>query len=286
MTAATMRRGLAVRLPKVLRRPTIIVALFVLAVIVLGASFAPWIAGADPLELRSMQRLAPPGALHLFGTDMLGRDVFARTLYGGRISLVIGVCVAAITVLVGLLIGLIAGFVRWTDAILMRVMDGLQAIPAILLAIGIAAVAGGGLFSVILAITIAETPLVVRLVRAMALTIREEPYIEAARSMAIPMPAILLRHVIPNMVGALIVQATYICGVTILFEAYLSFLGAGISPETPSWGNIMAEGRTVALLAPWVVAFPGLCVALVVLALNELGDGLQDHLDPRIRKRL
>jgi peptide/nickel transport system permease protein len=274
------------RLPAVLRRPTMAVALALLVLIALSALGASWITGVDPLQLRSLQRLSPPSALHVFGTDMLGRDVFARTLYGGRISLVLGVCVAAITVAVGLLIGLVASFVRWADVVLMRIMDGLQAIPAILLAIAIAAIVGGGMFSVILAITIAETPLVVRLVRGMALTIREEPYIEAARSMAVPTPLILVRHVIPNMVGALIVQATYICGVTILFEAYLSFLGAGISPETPSWGNIMAEGRTVALLAPWVVMFPGLCVALVVLALNELGDGLQDHLDPRIRKRL
>lgn len=274
------------RLPKVLRRPTVAIAAVALLAIVIAALGAPWFAGYDPLELRSMERLNGPSAAHLFGTDMMGRDVFARTLHGGRVSLFIGVCVAAITIAVGLVLGLLAGFVRWTDIVLMRVIDGLQAIPAILLAIAIAAIAGGGMMSVILAITIAEVPLVVRLVRSMAFTIREEPYIEAARSMAVPTRAIMFRHVIPNMVGALIVQGTYICGVTILFEAYLSFLGAGISPEIPSWGNIMAEGRNVALLAPWVVMFPGICVALVVLAFNELGDGLQDHLDPRIRKRL
>jgi peptide/nickel transport system permease protein len=274
------------RFAKVLHRPTVVVAAVVIVIIVLATLTATWLATADPLSLSAMERLRGPSAQHFFGTDMLGRDVFSRTLYGGRISLTIGLCVAVITTLAGLIIGLIAGFVRWTDMILMRIVDGLQAIPAILLAIAIAAVAGGGIFSVILAITIAETPLVVRLVRSMVLTIREEPYIEAARSMAVPTWVIMFRHVIPNMAGALIVQATYICGVTILFEAYLSFLGAGISPETPSWGNIMAEGRNVALLAPWVVMFPGICVALVVLAFNELGDGLQDHLDPRIRKSL
>lgn len=275
-----------IRFAKVLQRPTIVAAAVVLAIIVLAALGATWIASADPLALSAMERLRGSSAHHFFGTDMMGRDVFSRTLHGGRISLAIGLCVAVITTLAGLLIGLVAGFVRWTDMILMRIVDGLQAIPAILLAIAIAAIAGGGIFSVILAITIAETPLVVRLVRSMVLTIREEPYIEAARSMAVPTWVIMFRHVLPNMAGALIVQATYICGVTILFEAYLSFLGAGISPETPSWGNIMAEGRNVALLAPWVVMFPGICVALVVLAFNELGDGLQDHLDPRIRKSL
>jgi peptide/nickel transport system permease protein len=275
-----------IRFAKVLHRPTVMAAVLVLVLIVVAALGASWITGVDPLELKAMQRLRTPSMLHFFGTDMMGRDVFARTLYGGRVSLAIGICVALITTLAGLVIGLIAGFVRWTDIVLMRIIDGLQAIPAILLAIAIAAIMGGGIVSVILAITIAETPLVVRLVRSMVLTIREEPFIEAARSMAVPTRMIMLRHVIPNMAGALIVQATYICGVTILFEAYLSFLGAGISPETPSWGNIMAEGRNVALLAPWVVMFPGICVALVVLAFNELGDGLQDHLDPRIRKSL
>ena len=274
------------RVAKVLHRPTMIAAAVVIVIIVLATLSASWVATADALALSAKERLRAPSAQHLFGTDMLGRDVFSRTLHGGRISLTIGLCVGVIATLAGLVIGLIAGFVRWTDMILMRIVDGLQAIPAILLAIAIAALAGGGIYSVILAITIAETPLVVRLVRSMVLTIREEPYIEAARSMAVPAWVIMFRHVIPNMAGALIVQATYICGVTILFEAYLSFLGAGISPETPSWGNIMAEGRNVALLAPWVVMFPGICVALIVLAFNELGDGLQDHLDPRIRKSL
>lgn len=273
-------------LPNVLRRPTVMGAAVVLTIIFFFAIGAPWLTMYDPLELRPMVRLKPPSLDHLFGTDMMGRDIFSRTIHGGRISLFIGICVASITILVGSVIGLISGFIRWADIILMRIIDGLQAIPSILLAIAIAAIMGGGMFTVILAITISEIPLVVRLVRGMVFTIREEPYIEAARSMAVPTRTIMVRHVIPNMIGALIVQATYICGVTILFEAYLSFLGAGISPETPTWGNIMAEGRGVALLAPWVVAFPGICVALVVLAFNELGDGLQDHLDPRIRKRL
>jgi peptide/nickel transport system permease protein len=272
--------------PKVLRRPTVLAAAIVLTIIFIFAIGAPWLTGYDPLELRPMTRLKPPSAEHLLGTDMMGRDIYTRTVHGARISLFIGICVAIITLLVGSVIGLVSGFIRWADAILMRIIDGLQAIPSILLAIAIAAIMGGGMFSVILAITISEIPLVVRLVRSLVLTIREEPYIEAARSMAVPTRMIMIRHVIPNMIGALIVQGTYICGVTILFEAYLSFLGAGISPETPTWGNIMAEGRNVALLAPWVVAFPGICVALVVLSFNELGDGLQDHLDPRIRKRL
>lgn len=267
-------------------RPTIVMAIVVLTVIVLASLFASWITSADPLQLKPLERMRPPSALHLFGTDMLGRDVFARTLYGGRLSLLIGVSVAAISVSLGLVIGLIAGFVRWTDIVLMRVVDGLQAIPSILLAIAIAAIAGGGVFSVILAITIAETPLVIRLVRGMVLSLREQLFIEAARAVGTTTTRIMIRHIIPNTVGALVVQATYICGVAILFEAYLSFLGAGIPPETPSWGNIMAEGRNVVLLAPWTVLCPGICVALVVLTLNELGDGLRDFLDPRASRHL
>jgi peptide/nickel transport system permease protein len=267
-------------------RPTILMALIVLTVIVLASLLASWIVTTNPLQLRPLERMRPPSALHLFGTDMLGRDVFARTLYGGRVSLMIGVCVAAISIGVGLIVGLIAGFVRWTDTILMRIVDGLQAIPSILLAIAIAAIAGGGIFSVILAITVAETPLVVRLVRGMVLSIREQPFIEAARAVGTKTSRIMTRHIIPNTVGALAVQGTYICGVAILFEAYLSFLGAGIPPENPSWGNIMAEGRNVVLLAPWTVICPGICVALIVLALNELGDGLRDFLDPRASRQL
>lgn len=267
-------------------RPTIWAAASVLVVIVVASLLASWIATADPLQLHPLERMRPPSALHPFGTDMLGRDVFARTLYGGRLSLLIGISVAVIATGIGLIVGLIAGFVRWTDVILMRVVDGLQAIPSILLAIAIAAISGGGALSVIVAITAAETPLVVRLVRSVVLTIREQPFIEAARAVGTTTPRIMVRHIIPNTVGALAVQGTYICGIAILFEAYLSFLGAGIPPETPSWGDIMAEGRNVVLLAPWTVLFPGACVALVVLTFNELGDGLQDLLDPRTSRHL
>lgn len=267
-------------------RPTIVMAIVVLAVIVLASLFASWAATADPLQIKPLERMRSPSALHLFGTDMLGRDVFARTLYGGRISLLIGIFVAAISIGLGVVVGLIAGFVRWTDVILMRVVDGLQAIPSILLAIAIAALAGGGVFSVILAITVAETPLVVRLVRGMVLSIREQLFVEAARAVGSTVSKIMIRHIIPNTVGTLAVQGTYICGIAILFEAYLSFLGAGIPPENPSWGNIMAEGRNIVLLAPWTVLCPGICVALVVLALNELGDGLRDFLDPRASRHL
>ncbi|MCF3933387.1 ABC transporter permease [Acuticoccus sp. M5D2P5] len=278
--------ALSVTLSRVAGRPTLWIAGTVLGAIVLVSLCAPLIVSADPLRLNPMQRMLPPSFEHPFGTDMLGRDVFARTLYGGRLSLMIGISVATMVTVIGLFFGLLAGFVRWTDIIIMRIVDGLQAIPAILLAIAIAAIAGGGVFSVIFAITVAEVPLVVRLVRSVVLTLRGQLFIEAARAVGTPTHRIMTRHIIPNTVGALVVQATYICGISILFEAYLSFLGAGIPPEIPSWGNIMAEGRNIVMLAPWTILCPGIFVALVVLSFNELGDGLQDFLDPRTARHL
>jgi peptide/nickel transport system permease protein len=217
---------------------------------------------------------------------MLGRDIYTRALYGARISLAVGVSVAVLSIAIGLFIGLCAGYVRALDAVLMRVMDGLMAIPGILLAIALVSLAGANLGTVIVAITIPEIPRVVRLVRAIVLSVREEPYVEAAVAAGTRLPLILLRHVLPNTIPPLIVQATYVCASAMITEAILSFLGAGTPPEIPSWGNIMAEGRTYFQLAPWIIFFPGAALALTVLAVNVLGDGLRDTLDPRIAKRL
>jgi peptide/nickel transport system permease protein len=227
----------------------------------------------------------------LMGTDSLGRDVYSRVIYGARVSLLVGLSVAAIAIAVGLAIGLVAGYFRWLDAIVMRLMDGLMAIPGILLAIGLVAawrsgLWGGIVFAVILAIVVPEIPRVVRLVRSVVLSIREEPYVEAAISVGTPTPLILLRHVLPNTIAPLIVQGTYICASAMLVEAILSFLGIGIPPQTPSWGNIMAEGRTLFRVAPHNILFPGIFLALTVLAVNVLGDGLRDTLDPRMSKRV
>ena len=212
--------------------------------------------------------------------------MFARTIHGSQISLMVGGAVAAISTFIGLLIGLVAGYVRWVDAIVMRIMDGLMAIPGVLLAIALISLAGASLMNVIIAICVPEIPRVVRLVRSVVLTIREQPYVEAAISVGSPLHKILFRHILPNTVAPLIVQATYVCASAVVIEAILSFLGAGTPPEIPSWGNIMAEGRTYFQIAPWIIFFPGVLLAVTVLAVNVLGDGLRDSLDPRIARRM
>ena len=220
------------------------------------------------------------------GTDSLGRDVYSRVVYGARVSLLIGITVAVISIAIGLFIGLIAGYLRWVDAIVMRLMDGLMAIPAILLAIALVSLFRAGLLSVIIAIIIPEIPRVVRLVRSIVLSVREEPYVEAAIMAGTRTPLLLVRHILPNTIPALIVQGTFICANAILIEAILSFLGIGIPPETPTWGNIMAEGRGLFRIYPHNIFFPGLCLALTVLAVNVLGDGLRDRLDPKLARRM
>lgn len=257
----------------------------VLVAIVLCAAFGPFFV-VDPTALNPINRLKPPGDAGLFGTDMLGRDVFSRVMNGAQISLIVGLFVAAIAVAIGLFLGLIAGYIRLMDALIMRVMDGLMSIPAILLAIALISLSGATLATVIIAIVIPEIPRVVRLVRSVVLTVREEPYVEAAISAGTRVPTILIRHVLPNTIAPLIVQATYICGSAMLTESILGFLGAGIPPEIPSWGNIMAEGRTFFQLTPWIIFFPGVCLAMTVLAVNVIGDGLRDTLDPRIAKTM
>ena len=240
----------------------------------------------DPIRFSPAQRLRPPSERFWFGTDSFGRDVYSRTIYGGRISLLIGFSVALLATTVGLVIGLVAGYLRTADAILMRLMDGLMAIPSILLAIAIIAITRASVRGVLLAITIPEIPRVVRLVRGVVLTLREQPYVEATRALGSGVPRILVRHLLPNTLAPLTVQATYICAVAILIEAALGFLGAGTPPEIPSWGNIMAEGRTNFQVGPWMILFPGTFLAVVVLAVNLVGDGLRDLLDPRFARRL
>ena len=220
------------------------------------------------------------------GTDSLGRDIYSRVVYGARVSLILGITVAAFSIAIGLFIGLIAGYMRWVDAIVMRLMDGLMAIPAILLAIALVSLFRAGLLSVIVAIIVPEIPRVVRLVRSIVLSVREEPYVEAAIMAGTRTPLLLIRHVLPNTIPALIVQGTFICANAILIEAILSFLGIGIPPETPTWGNIMAEGRGLFRLYPHNIFFPGICLALTVLAVNVLGDGLRDRLDPKLARRV
>jgi peptide/nickel transport system permease protein len=270
----------------VARNPGIAIGAGVLLVMLLIALFAGAITSVDPLQLSPQNRLKPPSALHWFGTDGFGRDIYARTVFGTRVSLIVGFSVAALTTIVGTLIGLIAGFFRAADAILLRVMDALMAIPSILLAIALVSLAGGSLLNVVLAISIADLPRVVRLVRSVVLSVREQPYVEAAIAIGTSVPNILRRHILPNIVSPLVVQATLICASAILTEAALGFLGVGTPPEIPSWGNIIAVGRSFFLLAPWMIVFPGACLVVTVLAINLVGDGLRDLLDPRQRRRM
>jgi peptide/nickel transport system permease protein len=272
----------------------------IFAAIVAIGLLAPVLATSDPTVIDPTARNRRPGAersvrgddgrprvvRHWMGTDSLGRDVYSRVVYGARVSLLVGVTVAIVSAAVGLVIGLLAGYVRALDGVVMRVMDGLMAIPAILLAIGLVSLSRAGLHSVILAIVIPEVPRVVRLVRSLVLSIREEPYVEAAVALGARVPALLRRHVVPNTLAPLMVQATFSCASAILLEAILSFLGVGIPPETPTWGNIMAEGRALFRVFPHNILFPGIFLAATVLAVNMLGDGLRDQLDPRVSRRL
>ncbi|WP_416370987.1 ABC transporter permease [Tistrella sp.] len=260
-------------------------AVLVLAVILLATLFAPLLAPHDPLALSPLNRLKPPGGDFPLGTDALGRDLLSRVLHGGRVSLLIGIGTAAVSIMAGLVIGLVAGFFRTADAVIMRVMDAFMAIPPVLLAVALVAIHGASILSVILAITFSEIPRVVRLVRSVVLSAREEPYVEAAMTLGTRMPVILWRHLMPNTLAPLIVQGTYICASAILIESILSFLGLGIGTETPSWGNIMAEGRSYFLLKPSLIFWPGLLLSLCVLAINILGDAARDMLDPRMRRR-
>jgi peptide/nickel transport system permease protein len=297
LAPATRRPGMARML---VRNPSVVIGATIVAFLALMGLLAPLLGTISPSEINPVFRNKKPGAertiraddgkemqfVHRFGTDSLGRDVYSRVVYGARVSLIIGVTVAAISVAVGLAIGLVAGYIRWLDGIVMRFMDGLMAIPAILLAMGVVSLSRAGVVAVVIAIVIPEIPRVVRLVRSIVLSIREEPYVEAAITVGTPTPTLLVRHVLPNTLAPLIVQGTFICGSAILIEAVLSFLGIGIPPETPTWGNIMAEGRSLFRIFPHNIFYPGVFLAFAVLAINMLGDGLRDTLDPRFAKRV
>jgi peptide/nickel transport system permease protein len=283
--AAAPAGGSSRRLEWLGRNPTIVVGVAILALLVVSAILAPWLA-ADPLGFEPTNRLKRPSAEFWFGTDQFGRDVYSRVVYGTRISLIVGASVAALATAIGLVLGIVCGYYRRADAIVMRVMDGLMAIPSILLAIALITLMKASLFIVVFAITIPEIPRVVRLVRSVVLTVRAQPYIEAAIGSGTRNMVIMARHILPNTVAPLIVQATYVCASAILTEAGLSFLGAGTPPEIPSWGNVISLGRTYFQIAPWIIFFPGFLLAITVLAINLVGDGLRDTLDPRIARRM
>jgi peptide/nickel transport system permease protein len=268
------------------RHPTMFLGMLLLLLVSVVALGAPLWAALDPEEINPIDRLQPPSLEHWFGTDHLGRDIYARTIYGGRISLLVGLCVSAMSTAVGLAIGLLSGYHRRVDVVIMRVMDGFMAIPGILLAIALMALVNASVRNVVIALTIPEIPRVVRLVRALVLSLREQPFVEAMRASGAGVPRILLRHIMPNTLTPLVVQGTYICASAVIVEAYLSFLGAGTPPQIPSWRNIMAEGRPYIQLAFWIIFFPGLFVAMTVLAINLVGDGLRDTLDLKLARRM
>jgi len=268
------------------KNPTLVLGAVMLVVVAVIALGAPWLATHDPEDIDPSARLEAPSAEHRFGTDALGRDVYSRALLGGRISLVVGGTVAMLATVFGVGLGMVAGFVRRADGPVMRVMDGLMAIPGILLAIALMAVTRASLATVIVAITVPEIPRVVRLVRSLALTLREQLFVEAAHAVGTRLPAVLWRHVLPNMLAPLMVQATFVAASAVLIEASLSFLGVGIPAQTPSWGNMMAEGRNVVAVAFHIILYPGILLAVTVLSINMVGDGLRDALDPRLARQL
>ncbi|RWO44192.1 ABC transporter permease [Mesorhizobium sp.] len=266
------------------RHPLVLVGGGLLALLVILALAAPLYAG-NPVSMDPFKRLQPTSAAMWFGSDNLGRDVFARTIFGARISLLVGLLSAATAAVVGLLIGVIAGYSRSFDNVIMRVMDGLMSIPTILLAIALISLTGPGIGILIVAIAIPETPAVARLVRSVVLGVRERPYVEAALCGGARLPKVLWRHILPSTVPALMVQGATVCASAILTEAGLSFLGVGVPPEIPSWGNMIASSRLYLAIAPLTIFAPGICLAVTVLAVNLLGDGLRDMFDPRSKRR-
>ena len=270
----------------ILNNPTIVIGGGLLLVLVLMAAFAPYLGTLDPTAVVPAKRTRAPSVQNWFGTDPLGRDLYSRVLYGARVSLTVGFCVATLASFIGLAIGLIAGFVQWIDNTIMRIMDGMMSIPPILVAIALMAVTRGSVSNVVIAITIAEIPRVSRLVRGIVLTLREQPFIDGAIVSGTRTPMIILRHILPNTLAPLTVQATFICASAMIVESILSFIGAGTPSHIPSWGNIMSDGRALWQVKPYIVFFPAVFLSVTVLAVNMLGDGLRDALDPRMAKRI
>jgi len=269
-----------------LKRRMVAIGLAILIVFVLLAALAPLLAPYAPGKLSIVNRLKPPSATYWFGTDEFGRDIFSRMLYAGRLSLSVGAAVVVLSSLIGVTLGLLAGFFKRLDTPIARLIDAMMAFPDILLAIALVAALGPSLTTVIVALSIVYAPRLARIVRAATLVIRELPYVEAARAFGNPTLRIMVRHVLPNIVSPITVQATFIFASAMLAEAGLSFLGLGVSPDIPTWGTMISSGRQYIGQADWMTYFPGLAIVLAVLSLQMVGDGLRDLLDPRLRKDL
>ncbi|MBB4567288.1 ABC transporter permease [Rhizobium leucaenae] len=282
-TVGAERRKFARRLFK---RKTVVFGVAVLTIFVLLAVFAPLIAPYAPAKLSIVNRLKPPSFVHLFGTDEFGRDVFTRTIYAGRLSLLVGGAVVALAAVIGVTLGLLAGFFKQLDTPIARLVDAMMAFPDILLAIALVAALGPSLATVIVALSIVYAPRLARIVRASTLVIRELPYVEAARALGVSTLHIMTRHVLRNLLSPILVQGTFLFANAMLAEAGLSFLGLGVSPDIPTWGTMIAAGRQYLDQADWMTLFPGFAIILSVLSLQMVGDGLRDILDPRLRKDL
>jgi peptide/nickel transport system permease protein len=279
---AVLPRRRALWLVRLVRRRATVIGLVLLAVTTAVGLLAPLIAG-DPLRMEVAARLTPPGGAYWFGTDDVGRDVWSRVVYGARLSLLVGTAVVLYSFAIGLACGLAAGYWRALDNPVMRVMDGLMAFPAIILAIALMASLGPKVSNVIIAIGTVYAPRVARIVRGSVLVIRETTYVEAARALGASDAVIVTRHVLPNCLSPVIVQGSFVFAAAVLTEAALSFLGVGVPPYVPSWGNILSEGRLYLQQAPWLVLYPGAAIMVTIFGLNLLGDGLRDLLDPRLR---
>jgi len=267
-----------------LRRKPVVAGLAVLLIIIALAIFAPMLSPYSPTKLSLASRLRPPSGVNLLGTDDFGRDVFTRAAIAGRLSLLVGLSVVAVSCVLGVTLGLLAGFFRRLDAPLARLIDAMMAFPDILLAISLVAALGPSVVNVVTALGIVYAPRLARVVRASTLVIRELPYVEAARALGVSTPRIMVRHVLRNLLSPILVQGTFIFASAMLAEAGLSFLGVGVSPSVPTWGTMIAQGRQYLDQAPWILFFPGLAIVLAVLSLQLVGDGLRDLLDPRLAK--
>ncbi|PYN01871.1 MAG: peptide ABC transporter permease [Candidatus Rokuibacteriota bacterium] len=268
-------------LARLARRKITLIGAALMAVMLVLGTLGPVVAG-NPTRMDVASRLAPPSAVHWFGTDDVGRDVFSRVIHGARLSLLVGSAVVALSLVVGVSCGLIAGYYRRLDNVVMRVMDGLMAFPAIILAIALMAALGPSVANVVLAIGVVYSPRVARIVRGSVLVIRETAYVEAARALGAADATLIGRHVLPNCLSPVIVQGSFVFAAAVLTEAALSFLGVGVPPFVPSWGNILSDGRLYLQQAPWLVLYPGAAIMMTILGLNLLGDGLRDLLDPKL----
>ncbi len=274
------KRGIA-RIDAFKQRPVLAVSLAIIFIAVLLALFAP-VLTTDPAHINPIKRLKPPSSEDWFGTDQIGRSVFARVIWGARVSLLVGLMVALVTTIVGVAIGICAGYFSRLDSVIMRIMDAVMAIPAVLLAIALVAMIGASPLVLVIAISLPEIPRMARMVRANVLVMRAQTFVEAAVTCGASVPWILRHHILPAAAGPILVQATYVLASAMILEAILSFLGAGTPPDVPSWGNMMSEGRQFLQLAPWILMFPAICLGLVILAVNTLGDALRDLLDPNL----